>query len=184
MSAPTSQLSPETEVMLADVCEKLTEKFASELMARMQSVVDVLEMQADQSREKDGHDRLRAAASDLQSMESGLENGTTMKVALFGDMLNGGATGESWRRDISALDSLLHSVRAQQSIEERAELLRNLPLLQSRPDDGAKSVDADPAYVETYLTRLRNTHAKSLSGVLRGGNVLARTDRFSTVGPG
>jgi len=104
------------------------------------------------------------------------------KEVLFGDMLNGGATGDFWRRDISTLESLLRSVRAQHTIEERAELLRNLPLLQSRLDEGAKSVDADPAYVEASLAQLRATHTRSLSGALRGGNVLARTDRFASPG--
>ncbi|MEO8384337.1 MAG: DUF1631 family protein, partial [Betaproteobacteria bacterium] len=106
------------------------------------------------------------------------------KEVLFGDMLNGGANGDLWRRDIGTLDSLLRSVRAQESSEERAELLRNLPLLQGRLDEGAKSVGADPAYVETFLAQLLATHAKSLSGTLRGVDVLARTDRFAATGFG
>jgi hypothetical protein len=106
------------------------------------------------------------------------------KDVLFGDMLNGGANGDFWRRDISTLDALLRFARAQPSSEERVELLRNLPLLQGRLDEGAKSVDADPAYVAAFLAQLRTTHTNTQSGVLHGATELARTDRFAASGFG
>jgi hypothetical protein len=103
------------------------------------------------------------------------------KEVLFGDMLNGGAEGDLWRRDISTLESLLRSVRPQDTAEERAALLRNLPLLQGHLDEGAKSVGADAEYVASFLAQLRAIHTRTLSGTLRRSDADVRTGSYATV---
>ncbi|MEP7157231.1 MAG: DUF1631 family protein [Betaproteobacteria bacterium] len=88
------------------------------------------------------------------------------KEVLFSDMLNGGAQGDLWRRDIETLELLLRTVRPQDTKAEQAELTRRLPDLHSRLDEGAKSVHADPAYFAEFMTQLHATHSFSLTGAL------------------
>jgi len=97
------------------------------------------------------------------------------KEVLFSDMLNGGPQGELWRRDIDTLDLMLRTVRPQNTTAERAELMRRLPDLQSRLDEGAKSVRADPAYLAEFMAQLRATHSFSLSGALWRADKLPRS---------
>lgn len=89
------------------------------------------------------------------------------REVLMSDMLNGGAHGDFWRRDIETLELLLQSVRPQTTLEARAELIRRLPALHSRLDEGAKSVNADPAYLANFTAALRDTQGAALSAALK-----------------
>ncbi|MCY7387387.1 MAG: DUF1631 domain-containing protein [Burkholderiales bacterium] len=89
------------------------------------------------------------------------------KEVLFGDMLNGGPAGDLWQRDIATLENLLRTIHPQDTTDERAELLRSLPLLQSRLDEGAQSVQCEPDYLAAFMAQLRAAQADNLSGSLR-----------------
>lgn len=92
------------------------------------------------------------------------------KEVLFHDVLNGGVTGDLWLRDIDTLDTLLKSIRAQESATARSEMLRRLPVLVASLDEGAQSVRCDAGYLESFMTQLREIHSAASNAPFQRAN--------------
>lgn len=104
------------------------------------------------------------------------------KEVLFHDVLNGGVTGDLWLRDVGTLDTLLKSIRGQESAAARGDMLRRLPVLVGSLDEGAQSVRCDAAYLENFMTQLREIHsAASNAPFQRASPPLARTADSATL---
>ena len=66
--------------------------------------------------------------------------------------------GDAWERDLQTLDDLLWSVTPMRSRADRERLMRLLPSLLGRIDDGIAVVGLDPVLEETFFEELCTQH--------------------------
>jgi hypothetical protein len=90
---------------------------------------------------------------------------TTFVATCWKDVLarawrEGGEEGEVWQRELSTLDDLLWSVAPLRSHEDHDRLMKLLPSLLTRLDEGIAQVEYDPALKETFFDELCNLHMR------------------------
>ena len=86
--------------------------------------------------------------------------GTCWKDVMARAWREGGSEGEVWQRELGTLDDLLWSAAPLRSREDHDRLMKLLPSLLARLDEGIAQVDHDLALKETFFDELCNLHMR------------------------